>query len=234
MGALVVAVNAAAPGRSTPIFAGRALLADCGAALDRVRNLSGSSPVQFAAAYAPLAENVAEYVQRLPAVGDPEPTILAARLRRAEGALARRRARLLPPDADPERIAREADLWTYVAFGLALLRGLARDLDAWTVALWTADRRPLGLWRPWEAPWGLARVAGAAAYTVDRHRDPPSADWTPLAAGALMPADGLHWVWREPAVLAVWTRALTAELPAELASWFDASPRSPRRAPPCP
>lgn len=209
-----------APAPRVPIAPARALLDERRDALARLHALSGSSATQFEAVYQPLALALAGYVQRLPAAGDGRQTILAARLRRAEVVLARRRGVLLPPGAEPERVARQADLWTYALFGLALLRRLAREFAPWTVALWSAEGRPLGVWRPQAAPRGPARVAGAAAYSVRPNPDPPDADWTPLVVGALLPAAGLNWLWREPDVLRAWSRALVAELPAELAPLF--------------
>ena len=209
-----------APAPQVPIAPARTLLAERRDALARLHALSGSSATQFEAVYQPLALALAGSVQRLPVAGDGRQTILAARLRRAEVVLARRRGVLLPPGAEPERVARQADLWTYALFSLALLRRLARDLAPWTVALWSAEGRPLGVWRPPTAPRGLARVAGVAAYSVRPSPDPPGADWTPLVAGALLPEAGLNWLWREPDVLRAWSRALSAELPAELAPLF--------------
>ena len=209
-----------APAPRALIAPAQALLDEQRDALVRLHALSGSSATQFEAVYQPLALALAGSVQRLPATGDGRQTILAARLRRAEIVLARRRGVLLPPGAEPERVARQADLWTYALFGLALLRRLAREFAPWTVALWSAEGRPLGVWRPAAAPRGPARVAGAAAYSVRPNPDPPGADWTPLVAGALLPAAGLNWLWREPDVLRAWSRALVAELPAELAPLF--------------
>ena len=209
-----------APAPRALIAPAQALLDEQRDALARLHALSGSSATQFEAVYQPLALALASYVQRLPVAGDGRQTILAARLRRAEVVLARRRGVLLPPGAEPGQVARQADLWTYALFSLALLRRLARDLAPWTVALWSAEGRPLGVWRPPTAPRGLARVAGAAAYSVRPSPDPPGADWTPLVAGALLPEAGLNWLWREPDVLRAWSRALSAELPAELAPLF--------------
>ena len=196
------------------------LLAERAEPLARLRELSNSSGSQFEAAYAPLLAAFAGYVQRLPAEGAP--TLLDARLDRTAAVLARRRGMILPPGADPERAAREADAWTYALFGLALLRGLSGALAPWAVALWAADGRSLGRWRPHLEPRGFSRVKGAVAYTAGPNDAPPGADWTPLVAGALLPAPGLNWLWREPGVMAVWQHALiAADLPAEFGGLFD-------------
>lgn len=213
-------MSAAAPAPArVAIAAPEALLAERASAVARLRHLAGCSDAQFSAAYAPLLAAFAGYVQRLPdAAGD---TLLDARLARAAGVLSRRRGAVLPPGAEPEQAAREADAWTYALFALALLRGLGTALARWAVPLWSADGRALGRWRPQTEPRGLSRVAGAAAYAALPTDEPPGADWTALVAGALLPADGLNWLWREPAVAAVWHRALvSAELPPEIAGLF--------------
>jgi len=202
-----------------PIAPAGMLLAEQGESLARLHALSGHSTHQFEGVYTPLARALASYVQRLPAA-EGGPTLLAARLGQAERVLARRRGVLLPPGADPEQVAHEADVWTYALFSLALLRRLARAFAPWTIQLWSAAGQPLGVWQPSTAPRGLATRAGVAAYSVHANPEPPRADWTPLVAGALLPPDGLNWLWREPDVQRAWSRALTGELPAELNPLF--------------
>ena len=103
------------------------LLAPHDARLERLRQQASCSAVQFEAVYAPLLERFAEYVQRVPCAAQPECTILESRLAAAERSLARRRGAILPRNAGPEHVAREADLWTYVLFSAALLRCLAAE-----------------------------------------------------------------------------------------------------------
>ena len=219
---VVVSAAPAAPER-VEILEPEALLAGRAAAVAKLRHLAGCSPAQFDAAYAPLLAAFARYVQRLPDAGGT--TVLDARLARAATALARRRGLILPPGADPERAAREADAWTYALFALALLRGLAGALAPWAVALWAADGRPLGRWRVQTEPRGFSRVAGAGAYSAHPCDEPPGADWTPLVAGALLLPAGLNWLWREPGVMAVWQKGLlSAELPPAVAGALDPAP----------
>ncbi len=219
--AVAVAVNAGPAGEArVPITGAGALLGERAAALERLRGLSSSSAAQYEAVYAPLLVALAGYVQRVPCARLPRHTILDARLRAAERALARRRGAILPPGAGSERAAREADLWTYTVFGLALLHRLAGEFAPWSIALWSVHDRPLGRWQPQTAPRGLARVPGVAAYSVRPAADPPGADWTPLLAGALLPEVALNWLWREPRVMSVWHRSLTVDLPPEIALLF--------------
>lgn len=74
---------------------------------------SGSSATYFDAVYRPLLHAVAEYLQQLPDPAQPAITGLDARLHTAATALRHRRGRLLPPGAPAERLAQDADLWTY-------------------------------------------------------------------------------------------------------------------------
>jgi hypothetical protein len=219
-GAVGLVVSAAPGAGRLPIAPARVLLAEQAGPLERVRALSACSAVQFEAVYAPLLSALADYVQRLPCARQPEQTILHARLRAAERALARRRGAILPPDAGSERVAREADLWTYAVFSLALLRRLAREFAPWSIVLWSAHDRPLGRWQPRSAPCGLAGVKGVAAYSLRPETGPPGADWTPLVAGALLPGAALNWLWREPGVMSVWQQALSSDLPPEIAPLF--------------
>lgn len=191
-----------------PIVPASVLLADQGEVLARVRLLSACSPVQFEAVYAPLLTAFTEYVQRVPCPVQPTQTILQVRLQAAERALARRRGVILPLDVGPEQVAREADLWTYVVFSGALLRRLADEFSPWAITVWSADERPLGRWRPQATPRGLARMRHAAWYRVRRVTEPPSADWTPLMVGALLPDTALNWLWREPRIMGVWQQLL--------------------------
>ncbi len=186
----------------------------------RVQALSASSPTQCAAVYTPLAQALAGYVQHLPSAQHPDQSILSVRLQQAACVLRRRSGRFLPPGVSPERSARESDLWTYVAYSVALLRGLAHELSPWTITLWSSDDTACGLWQPWLAPRGLTTV-NAAAYRVQPNPAAPNADWTPLIIGALMPEAGLNWLWREPTVWQVWQQALiAAELPDRLQPLF--------------
>lgn len=205
----MVAVVSTAVLDRMPIQTPAQVLTAYAASLARVQTLSGSSVTQFTAVYTPLAQALAGYVQHLPCVYRTDHSLLSARLEQAAQVLLRRQGVLLPPGAPPERLAREADLWTYVAYSVALLRGLAADVAPWTITLWSLDDTARGVWQPWTAPRGLATV-DAAAYRVRRALHPPGADWTPLLVGALMPPAGLNWLWREPAIWQVWQQALTA------------------------
>ena len=205
---MALAVKPAPAPERRPILPASALLE--AAAVERLHAASGSSATHFEAVYRPLLHAVAEYLQQLPDPAQPAITGLDARLHTAATALHRRRGRLLPPGAPAERLAQEADLWTYAVFSLALLRRLGLAVTAWRITLWSAHDQPLGVWRLWETPRGLAHVPRAAVYQAHPALHPPRTDATPLLVGALMPPAGLHWLWRAPAVLDAWRGALYA------------------------
>ena len=192
-----------------PIQTATDLLKPHAALLERLHLLSGCSATHFAAVYSPLLERFAEYVQQVPdASASPERTLLQARLQAAERALARRRGAILPLDAEPERVAREADLWTYVLFAAALLRELATAFAPWAITVTTANHQVLGRWQPQIAPRGFANMPHAAAYHARPSEETPGPDWTPLMIGALLPETAWNWLWREPPILAAWQQVM--------------------------
>jgi hypothetical protein len=207
------------------------LLAGRTAHLQELYKLSGCSQHQFDQVYGSLLTAFAGYVQALPAVTDPKTTLLDERLRAAERVLFRRRAVLLPVGETVEASAQAADLWTYLVFCLALLYRLGRDLDAWHITLWTADATPLGHWSPAVMPRGLLAVHRVTHYTVQPAPIRVTPDWTGLVAGALMPAVGLNWLWRDAHAMAFWTQAIRADLPDALCPLFVDVPFAWRACP---
>lgn len=196
-----------------------ALLHPHSAQIGAIYALAGCSERQFQPVYLALLNVLAGYLQTLPAPTQPAITLLAQRLTAAQSVLFRRRAILLPVGEAPENSAQSADLWTYLVFCLALLYGLARDLDAWVITVWAQHER-LGPWRPSLAPRGLLSVPKATHYSVHPAPIRPTADWTALVAGALMPTVGLQWLWRDPLAASAWMQALRSDLPAVLQPLF--------------
>ena len=194
-----------------PIQTATDLLKPHAALLERLHLLSGCSATQFAAVYTPLLERFAEYVQQVPDASAPperQHTLLQTRLHAATHALARRRGAILPLDAEPERVAREADLWTFVLCAAVLLRELATAFAPWAITVTTAHRQSLGRWQPQRAPRGFAHLPRAATYHVRPSGETPGPDWTPLMIGALLPETAWNWLWREPRIWAAWQQVL--------------------------
>jgi hypothetical protein len=216
----VLTEAALTPGSARARFlTGPELLAQRQDAVQRLYGLSATSETQFRVLYLPLLRAFAEAVQMTPSDKSGGHPLLEVRLRRAERGLRRRRGVILPPGADPEQAARTEDLWTYAVLNLALLRQLARDLDAWTMTLWSADDQPLGRWTPDSAATRRVGVNEALFYRLEPHPAANGSDWTPLKVGTWLPPAALNGLWREPEVFDVWQKALSRpELPAWMQS----------------
>lgn len=208
------------PAGATAVATAAALLADHKATLAALYQLTGTSAAQFDALYRPLVERLAEWVQRLPSLIEPKQTLLSERLFSAERALSRRRGVFLPPGAEPERIAYEADVWTYAVFSIALLRALGPTLAHWQVTLYVPQQQ--WRWLPWQASM---QEAGAQYYHVKRRNLANERDTTPLIAHHMVPALAQNWLWDNPTVWTTWTQALsTSQPPGVLAPLLDALP----------
>ncbi len=198
--------------KGTPILSASELLGQRQETVNRLKGWSALSETQFDVVFLPLILAFAGYVQALP--HGEQGTILDVRLQQAERVLRRRRGVILPSGAEPEQIAREEDLWTYAVFSIALLRRLARDIDAWEITLYSAHHQAVGRWTPYEAADGWGAWEGARCYRLKRQTASGGGDWTPLIVRALMPSAALNWLWRKSAVFDVWQKALSRpELP---------------------
>ncbi|MCB0121085.1 MAG: TraI domain-containing protein [Caldilineaceae bacterium] len=196
------------------------MLAEHEATITSLYERSDTSAAQFEAVYQPLIVRLAEWVQRLPSQNRTQPTLLAERLNSAQRALSRRRGVFLPPHAEPERIAHEADVWTYAVFSIALLRALGPTLAHWQVTLYSPQQH----WR-W-LPWQVSLSASGAVYYHVKRRIPAYAhDTTPLLANRLVPPLAQNWLWDNPTVWAVWAKALSEpQVPAVLTALLDDRP----------
>ncbi|ANB03357.1 TraI domain-containing protein [Ectothiorhodospira sp. BSL-9] len=118
-------------------------------------------------------------------------------------ALLIRRGRLLPIGGEPERIARQHDLWTYAVAMAALLHDLGKTaVDQW-VTLYGADGQSIGTWDPLAGP--MTGVPRCHAYTVTyrpRRRHGFHERVTPLLVHHIMPTRGLAWLASEQALFA--------------------------------
>ena len=191
--------------------------------ISRLAERADATDAHFALYYQPLLQGLAALLQTVP-TQDGFRTLLASRLQEAEAALQRRWAYLLPPGAEPERLAQEADLWTYAVFTLGLLRGLGLELSRLQVELFASQGQPLGDWKPW---LGSMAEQGAAWYRVCPINPAGYFDWTPLLTARLIPHDGQRWLWSNRAVFAVWLEALAGPVcPATLAPILTPVPHS--------
>lgn len=125
-------------------------------------------------------------------------------------ALALRRGYLLPQGAEPERLARTQDLWTYAVFTAALLHDVGKAAVDQRVLLFNTRKRPLGIWDPWQGPMDQTnawyRVEFVRGRTYGLHERV-----APLLARFIVPATGLSWLASDRDVLAAWVATISGD-----------------------
>ncbi len=125
-------------------------------------------------------------------------------------ALTTRRGHLLPPGANPERLAREQDLWTYAVFSAALLHDIGKPVVDQCVTLFDAKLHPFGNWDPWQGPM----VERGVWYRVDfvRKRNHGLHERVaPLLSRMILPSVGVSWLASNPKVLTQWIAAINGD-----------------------
>jgi len=125
-------------------------------------------------------------------------------------ALTLRRGYLLPQGAEPERLARSQDLWTYAVFTAALLHDVGKAAVDQRVLQFDARKQPLGTWDPWQGPMDQRvtwyRVEFARGRTHGLHERV-----APLLARFIVPAMGLSWLASDREVLAAWVATISGD-----------------------
>jgi len=179
-----------------------------------IRSLVGVPDAHWDRLYRPLFENLAGFVQRLPASEAHHHSgpggLLRHALEVAHEAMKLRRGALLPPGASAEELARLQDVWTYACVSAALLHDIGKPLADQRISLFDADRAPLGEWSPTDGPIRPpARYYRVDFVTPRRYRRHERL--TPLLANHIVPAEGLRWMAGEPAVMDAWMATLLGE-----------------------
>ncbi|MCB1718259.1 MAG: TraI domain-containing protein [Candidatus Competibacteraceae bacterium] len=174
----------------------------------RLAERADATDAHFFHYYRPVLEQLADVLQNLIA-RDAAVSLLDSRLQATDVTLQRRWAYLLPPGAEPERLAQESDLWTYAVFTLSVLRGLGHTLSCLQIDMFDRYGNALGSWKPWR---GAMAQQGAAYFRVAGIGPPASLDWTPLLAMPLIPRPGQAWLWSNRAVFALWLEALAGSV----------------------
>lgn len=125
-------------------------------------------------------------------------------------ALALRRGYLLPQGAEPERLARSQDLWTYAVFTAALLHDIGKAAVDQRVLQFDVRKRSLGIWDPWQGPMGQRvtwyRVEFVRGRTHGLHERV-----APLLARFIVPPMGLSWLASDREVLAAWVATISGD-----------------------
>ena len=158
--------------------------------------------------------NYARFVQQLPASEAHHHSgpggMLDHALEVVTHALTIRRGYLLPPGANPERLAQEQDLWTYAVFSAALLHDIGKPVVDQCITLFDAKRHPLGHWDPWQG----SMVERGLWYRVDfvRKRNHRLHERVgPLLARMILPSTGISWLASNPEVLTQWIAAISGD-----------------------
>ncbi len=125
-------------------------------------------------------------------------------------ALALRRGHLLPQGAEPERLARGQDLWTYAVFTAALLHDIGKPAVDQRVLMLDARQRPLGTWDPWQGPMNRRALWYRVEFVRDRTRGLHERV-APLLARFIVPAAGLSWLASDREVLAAWVATISGD-----------------------
>ena len=125
-------------------------------------------------------------------------------------ALALRRGYLLPQGAEPERLARSQDLWTYAVFTAALLHDIGKAAVDQRVLLFDARKRPLGIWDPWQGPVDQ-RIAWYRVEFVRGRTHGLHERVAPLLARFIVPVTGLSWLASNREVLAAWVATISGD-----------------------
>ncbi len=126
------------------------------------------------------------------------------------GALALRRGYLLPHGAEPERVARSQDLWTYAVFTAALLHDIGKPAVDQRVVLLDRRQRSLGAWDPWRGPMDDRAAWYQVEFVRDRTRGLHERVG-PLLAHFIVPEAGLSWLASDPEVLAAWVATVSGD-----------------------
>ena len=205
-----------------PFLSGAELLDDRNrqVLISRIAALVSVPQPHFREFYVGTLEAFATFVQQLPASEAHHHAGLGGLLNHslevAEKALALRRGYLLPPNADPSVVSRQADLWSYAVFSAALYHDVGKAVIDQAVYRFDARRRPLGLWNPWRGPMtdtDYYRVTFVRDRQYSRH-----ALVGPFVARTIMPDTAIEWLGSEREVIAAWIACVagTAEIAGPL------------------
>lgn len=180
--------------------------------LRMIEQLAGISKSHFDALYQSALENYALWVQQLPASEAHHHAgpggILDHALEVTAGALARRRAHLLPQGADPEIIARHQHRWTYAVFSAALLHDVGKPAVDQSVTLIDGAQHER-VWDPWSGPMPRGHWYRVNFVRFRQYRLHEAV--TPLLARLILPQCGLSWLAEDHDALTEWLAALSGD-----------------------
>lgn len=195
---------------------GKVLLKSHAPAIIEIRSLVGLPLRQWRALYQTTLENLADYLQELPASEAHHHTepggLLTHSIETAVQALRIRRGKLLPPNADAETITRYKDVWTYAVFTAALCHDIGKPLTDLSVELFNKRNHSIGAWSPFAG--AMTTQENAVEYQVRYRRKrqyPLHERASALYLHHIIPTIGVEWLANYSGeVFYHWTNCLTA------------------------
>ncbi len=187
--------------------------------LHQIAAITALPPEHYRGLVLAAIERYAAFVQRLPASEAHHHAGLGGMLDHGLEvtlqALLIRRGKLLPVGAEPERIGKVHDLWTYAVFTAAVLHDIGKPAVDQEVVLYDGHGRALGPWEPWCGP--MSQVSGCRGYAIRfrrgrRHRFHERAG--PLLAHHIVPDRGLTWLSSDQDVFGAWLAAISGDMDA--------------------
>ena len=199
-----------------PVLSAETLLAtrQRGVLLQEIQSLVSIPERHYSALFDTAIRNYANFVQELPASEIHHHSapggMLDHGLEVTKGALAIRRGHMLPPGAEPESLAKQADRWTYAVFTGALLHDIGKPAVDQIIQIFDPSKKPLGQWIPWNGP-----MAANHHYHMDFVR--PRRYGLHPRAGALLvhhiiPPIGLAWLSEDQALFEPWICLVSGDM----------------------
>lgn len=185
--------------------------------LHQIAGMTALPPEHYRSLVLAAIERYAAFVQRLPASEAHHHAGLGGMLDHGLEvmlqALLIRRGKLLPVGAEPERIGKVHDLWTYAVFTAAVLHDIGKPAVDQEVVLYDGHGRALGPWEPWCGP--MSQAPGCRGYAVRfrrgrRHRFHERAG--PLLAHHIVPDRGLAWLSSDQEVFGAWLSTISGDM----------------------
>ena len=182
-----------------------------------LREIQGlvSIPVRhYEALFETAIRNYASFVQELPASEIHHHSapggMLDHGLEVTKGALAIRRGHMLPPGAEPEALAKQADRWTYAVFTGALLHDIGKPAVDQIIRTFAPSKKPLGQWTPWNGPMAVNHYYHMDFVRPRRYGLHPRVGG--LLAHHIIPPIGLTWLTEDQELFESWLCLITGDM----------------------
>ncbi|MEJ1355872.1 MAG: MobH family relaxase [Candidatus Sedimenticola sp. (ex Thyasira tokunagai)] len=182
--------------------------------LQEIQNLVSIPARHYGALFDIAIRNYACFVQELPASEIHHHAapggMLDHGLEVTKGALAIRRGHMLPPGAEPESIAKQADRWTYAVFTGALMHDIGKPAVDQIIRILDSSQRPLGRWISWNGPMQVDSYyqmdfVRPRRYGLHQRVGPLLAQW-------IIPSVGLAWLAEDQAVFEPWVSLISGDM----------------------